>query len=90
MDEMKNFMTFRPFADDAAVCSFDGLEIENGLDQMAVYGNLALARDQRSKKLAIEISRVFLKIAAEIGDDAPEVAESPAAAPVEIVANPFA
>jgi hypothetical protein len=45
----------RPFADDAATLSIGELKIENGQDQIALYGNLDLTRDQTGLRHARQL-----------------------------------
>ncbi len=38
--------TLKPFADDAASLSIGKLTIENGTDELSLYGSLDITRDQ--------------------------------------------
>lgn len=49
----------KPYADDAASLSIEGLTIENGQDRIAVYGNLDLTRDKAGLQNARALKAVL-------------------------------
>lgn len=79
---------FLPFVDDSGVFTIGGLQVENGFDTVAVFGDLRLFRDIRSKRAAEALAKVLLEVASSIGEDAPEEAAEVVRAPEE-VSNPF-
>ena len=80
--------TLIPFADDAASASIGKLTIENGTDQLAVYGSLDITRDRRglaqARALQVILDQAIRTLEAE--KDLP-VELAPAA--VKTVKNPF-
>lgn len=80
---------FVPFADDAAVLSVGGLQIENGLEAVVMYGQLTIRKDGQSRAAAIALANSLLAIAAAIDPAAPEIVENEAGALLEEVPNPF-
>jgi hypothetical protein len=88
MDEMSD-MRFQPFEDAAGVFSVGGLQLENGLATIAMFGDLKIGRDQRSRRAALALADVLRAVADAIGEDAPESLAEEAVAVVDEVENPF-
>jgi hypothetical protein len=82
--------TMKPFADDASVLTTGDLVVENGLDVIAVHGQLDIARDKAGLAAARALAATFTAIAEtlEAHRDLPERAE-PAVEPRGSVRNPF-
>ncbi|WP_342149425.1 hypothetical protein [Methylorubrum sp. SB2] len=81
---------FKPFADDAAVRTFENFSIENGTARIALHGSLDLTRDREGLRRARDLRATLDAIVTALeGEDLPEkVAEEPEAAAE--VRNPFA
>ena len=79
----------KPFADDTVSASIGGLTVENGLDRIALYGNLDITRDTAGLKLAGELARFLDQAIATMAADTtlPERI-APSAKPTT-VRNPF-
>ena len=78
-----------PFADDAGSFSIAKLTIENGTDQIALYGSLDITRDKQGLAHAHALKTVLDQIVQILGADTslPDAIAPPAAA--KTVANPF-
>ena len=77
-----------PFADDTASISIGKVTIENGTDQVTIYGSLDITRDQAGLVHARQMKALLDRIV-EVLEAKPlsaEVAPSPAP---KIVKNPF-
>ena len=78
-----------PFADDAASISIGELTVENGTDQVSLYGSLDITRDKqglahaRSLKALVDQAVQHLEAQSDLPD------ALPAAAKPKTVANPF-
>lgn len=51
--------TLKPFADDATAIAISELRVENGQDQIAIYGSLDLTRDKAGLKHAHDLKAVL-------------------------------
>lgn len=80
----------KPFADDASVLTTGELVIENGVDVIAVHGQVDIARDRTGLAAARALAATFSAIAEalEAQRDLPEHAES-TVEPHGSVRNPF-
>ncbi len=78
-----------PFADDAASLSIGKLTIENGLDQVAIYGSLGITRDKQGLIQAHALKALLDQVVQVLEADRslPGAVAPPAAA--RTVANPF-
>ncbi len=61
--------SFVPFSDDAAVCQFGGLSIENGTDTLALHGTVSITRDRaglgRARALKQVVDRIVARLEAQ-------------------------
>ena len=80
---------FTPFADGAASLVLGGLTVENGVERVALYGSLDLARDAAGLALARRLKAVVdaAVLALEGDPDLPE--RAPAPREPKRVKNPF-
>ena len=78
-----------PFADDAASLSIGKLTIENGLDQVALYGSLGITRDKSGLAHAHALKALLDQVVQVLETDRslPDAVAPPAAA--RTVTNPF-
>lgn len=81
--------TMKPFANESDSINIGDMTVENRLDQIEMYGNLALTRDKEGLKLARELKAlVDATVAALEGDkNLPDQLPPPQA---DSVKNPFA
>jgi hypothetical protein len=82
----------RPFENDSEAVSIAGLSIENGIDMVAVHGNLEITRDQQSLKHIEALMSLLGDVKAKLMNlgELPDVAVSDVdSAKVDVVANPF-
>ena len=77
-----------PFADDAASLSIGKLTIENGTDQLALYGSLDITRDRRGLAQARALQAV-LDQAVQTLEAQKDLPAELAPAVVKTVKNPF-
>lgn len=83
-------MPFTPFVDDGLSESLDGLTLENGADRIALYGQIAIRKDQAGLSAARQIMQRMAAIVAvlEKTPDLPE--KSVVVENTHPMANPFA
>ncbi|MGI4746196.1 MAG: hypothetical protein ACRYFY_09155 [Janthinobacterium lividum] len=77
-----------PFADDTASISIGKLTIENGTDQVTLYGSLDITRDQGGLAQARQIKALLDRIV-DVLEAKPLPAEIAPAPGPKIVKNPF-
>ncbi len=82
--------TLIPFADDAASVSIGKLTIENGNDQLALYGSLDITRDRRGLAQARALQAVLDQAVQTLEAQKDLPAELPQVEPTKTVRNPFA
>ena len=80
---------FKPYADDAASLSIGELTLENGKEQIALYGQLDLTRDKAGLRHARELKAALDAIVRELeaAHDLPEQVTPPEKP--KTVKNPF-
>ena len=80
---------FAPFADDSHASAVGGLNLENGQDRIAIYGNLDLTRDKAGLAHARALKAVLDAVvqALEADPHLPDQAAAPAKPGT--VRNPF-
>ena len=78
-----------PFADDATSMTIGGLTLENGKDQVSLYGSLDITRDKRgladAKALKVILDKAVQQM--ELAANLPDAL--PAAPAAKKVTNPF-
>lgn len=84
---------FRPYENEADVLQVSGLNVENRLDRIAVFGSVDFTRDKAGLRLATALERVLdaviLKLQEEERDNSlPETIPVPKTA--KFVKNPLA
>ena len=77
-----------PFADDAASTSIGKLTIENGTDQVTLYGSLDITRDQVGLLQARALKALLDQVVAVL-EATPLPPKIPAVAQAKTVKNPF-
>ena len=78
-----------PFADDSAATSIGDMQVENGMDRIAVYGSLDLTRDKAGLALAQALRALLDKAIAAMEADHALPAAIPAPKKTGKAANPF-
>jgi hypothetical protein len=87
MTQTNDMAAFVPYADDAISVQVGGMTLENNLDQIALYGNIDLTRDQQGLAHAQQLKALLDAIVQQLSsEDLPEQIASPN---VETVDNPF-
>lgn len=82
--------TLKPFADDAASQSIGKLTIENGTDQLSLYGSLDITRDQHGLAQARQL-KTLLDAAVAVLEGQRDLPQAlPKAEAPKTVRNPFA
>ena len=81
--------TIKPFANDTDSIRIGGLTVENGTDQIAVYGNLDIRRDKEGLASARKLKALVDATVAALEADKslPDRIEPPK--PADEVENPF-
>ena len=77
-----------PFTDDAASTSIGKLTIENGTDQLTLYGSLDITRDQAGLAYAHQMKALLDRIVEVLEAKPLPAAVAPAPTP-RVVKNPF-
>lgn len=83
---------FKPFADDRSTLAIEAFNAENGLQSIALYGNLDISRDQAGLARARELEtlvRGIVETLAAIADLPAKIPEQPQTGG-QTVKNPFA
>jgi hypothetical protein len=80
----------KPFGDDSGSVGIGGLNVENGLDRVILYGSLEITRDRAGLGLARELAELLNAAVAVLSAD-PSLPDHVAAETVNrtIVRNPF-
>ena len=81
--------TWKPFSDDAASLSIGKLTIENGIDQMSIYGSLDIGCDQRGLARARQLKALLDAAVAVLEGQADLPQALPQAEAPKTVRNPF-
>ena len=78
---------FKPFANESDALDLDGLNIENRVDRVSIYGDIDLTRDQSGLKKAVALKAILDSIVETLSSEyLPEVLPAPI---VGVVKNPF-
>ncbi len=82
---------FSPFADDTAVLSVAGLDVENGRDRISLHGAAEIARDQAGLDAAKALLALLTDVVRVLSEDPglPRRAAPGAVLPARSVRNPF-
>ena len=78
-----------PFADDAASVSIDKLTIENGKDQISLYGSLDLTRDKDGLRRAMALKAIIDQAVSVLTSDPALPERLPPTEKPTTVRNPF-
>ena len=81
--------TLQPFENESASLTIDALTIENRLDQLELYGSLAITRDQAGLRQALQL-KVLLEAAISHLQNEKDLPEQVLFQPTDSVDNPFA
>jgi hypothetical protein len=81
-------MSFNPYADETASLEIGGLTLENHTDHIALFGQMAINKDQVGLQFALELQAELAKIVILL--QAAELPKNIATAPIIMVRNPFA
>ena len=80
--------TLRPFANERDSLTIDELTIENRVDQLEIYGSLAITRDQQGLAHALQLKRVLDAAISTLQADT-ALPERVTFKPTDQVDNPF-
>ena len=80
--------TLQPFQNESQSLGIGELTIENRVDQVELYGSLAITRDQAGLRLARELKSVVDATLAAL-ESATDLPEQIALRPTDSVDNPF-
>ncbi len=78
----------QPFQNESQSLSIGELTVENRVDQVELYGSLAITRDKAGLQLARELKAVVDATLAQL-EAAPDLPEQIALRPTDHVDNPF-
>ncbi len=78
----------QPFSEQPALCTLDGLTIQNNQNRLSFYGSLNITQDQQGLKLAKQMQALLDHVVDLLAKqpDLPEKIDSPL---IEDVDNPF-
>ncbi|GAC1373747.1 MAG: hypothetical protein NVS3B3_08420 [Aquirhabdus sp.] len=80
-------MSFKPFAEESSSVEIAGLTLENHLDQVSIYGQGAITKDQQGLVQALALQKQLNAIVSTLQTvDLPTHIENK---PIVIVENPF-
>lgn len=79
-----------PFADDAASTAIDKLTIENGRQQVAIYGSLDITRDKVGLQRALTLKAIIDEAVQALTSDPALPQRLPPSDKPKTVSNPFA
>lgn len=80
--------TLRPFANERDSLTIDELTIENRVDQLEIYGSLAITRDQQGLAYALQLKRLLDAAISTLQADT-ALPERVTHKPTDQVDNPF-
>jgi hypothetical protein len=80
--------TLQPFQNEADAIIIGELNIENRLDQLELYGTLAITRDKAGLRLALEI-KALIDATVQALQSAADLPEAMSTRPTDSVDNPF-
>ncbi len=80
--------TLQPFQNEADAIIIGELNIENRLDQLELYGTLALTRDKAGLRLALEM-KALIDATVQALQSAADLPEAMSTRPTDSVDNPF-
>lgn len=80
--------TLKPFANESDSIAIDELTIENRVDQLELYGSLAITRDKAGLARALELKALIDATVAEL-QAAPDLPDQIAVRPTDQIDNPF-
>jgi hypothetical protein len=81
---------FTPFADDAASTAIDKLTIENGTEQLSLYGSLDITRDKVGLQHALALKAIIDQAVQSLASDPTLPQRLPPSDKPKTVSNPFA
>jgi hypothetical protein len=82
--------TFTPFADDAAPVGIGQLAVENGTQQLSLYGSLTITRDKAGLKHALALQAIITQAVQALSADPALPERQPPPDKPKIVRNSFA
>ena len=80
--------TLQPFQNEADSITIGELNIENRLDQLELYGTLAITRDKAGLRLALEM-KALIDATVQALQSAADLPEAMSTRPTDSVDNPF-
>jgi len=78
----------QPFQNEVDSLGIGEMTIENRLDQLELYGSLAITRDKRGLQLAVELKELIDAAVAHL-QATPDLPDALAPVPTDSVDNPF-
>ncbi len=79
-----------PFADDAASVAIDKLTVENGMEQVSLYGSLDITRDKVGLQHALALKAIIDQAVQSLASDPGLPERLPPSDKPKTVSNPFA
>ena len=80
--------TLQPFQNEADAITIGELTVENRLDQLELYGALAITRDKSGLRLALEM-KALIDATVQALQSAADLPEAMSTRPTDSVDNPF-
>ncbi|MFM7632739.1 MAG: hypothetical protein ACKO65_05180 [Betaproteobacteria bacterium] len=80
--------TLQPFENESASLTIDALTIENRLDQLEIYGSLAITRDKIGLAHALQLKQILDAAISTLQND-PALPEQIVFKPSDQIDNPF-
>jgi hypothetical protein len=80
--------TLKPFDNESESIAIDGLTVENRIDQLEIYGSLAITRDQLGLERALRLKQLVDAAVQALQDDA-ALPDRITLKPTDRVDNPF-
>lgn len=80
--------TLQPFENESASLMIDALTIENRLDQLEIYGSLAITRDKIGLAHALQLKQILDAAISTLQND-PSLPEQIVFKPSDQIDNPF-
>ncbi|MBU6291781.1 MAG: hypothetical protein KGN40_07410 [Burkholderiales bacterium] len=80
--------TLQPFENESASLTIDALTIENRIDQIEMYGSLAITRDKIGLGYALQLKQILDNAVSTLQND-PALPEQITFKPSDQIDNPF-
>jgi hypothetical protein len=81
-------MKLQPFENESQALSIGGLNVENRVDQLELYGSLSLTRDQSGLAMALQLKELIDAAVAHL-QQVQDLPEHLSLTPTDPIDNPF-